>query len=29
MLERVDERIAAMRVAADRLYSRWIAGLKP
>lgn len=28
MLERIDERIAAMRVAADRLYSRWLAGLK-
>lgn len=28
MLVRIDERIAAMRVAADRLYSRWISGLK-
>ena len=28
MYERMDARIAAMRVAADRLYSRWIAGLK-
>jgi GMP synthase-like glutamine amidotransferase len=28
MYERMAERIAAMRVAADRLYSRWIAGLK-
>lgn len=28
MYERIDERIAAMRGAADRLYSRWIAGLK-
>jgi GMP synthase-like glutamine amidotransferase len=28
MLERVDQRIAAMRVAADRLYTRWIASLK-
>lgn len=27
MYQRLDERIAAMRVAADRLYSRWIAGL--
>jgi GMP synthase-like glutamine amidotransferase len=25
---RIDERIAAMRVAADRLYTRWIDGLK-
>jgi GMP synthase-like glutamine amidotransferase len=25
---RIDERIAAMRVAADRLYTRWIGGLK-
>jgi GMP synthase-like glutamine amidotransferase len=28
MNERVDERLAAMRVAADRLYTRWIGGLK-
>jgi len=28
MLVRIDERIAAMRVAADRLYTRWIGGLK-
>jgi GMP synthase-like glutamine amidotransferase len=28
MHERLDERIAAMRVVADRLYTRWIAGLK-
>lgn len=28
MFERVDQRIAAMRVAADRLYTRWIAGLR-
>jgi len=28
MYQRIDERIAAMRVAADRLYTRWIAGLK-
>jgi GMP synthase-like glutamine amidotransferase len=28
MFERMDERIAAMRAAADRLYTRWIAGLK-
>ncbi|MBU1236107.1 MAG: type 1 glutamine amidotransferase [Gammaproteobacteria bacterium] len=28
MYERIDERLAAMRVAADRLYTRWIAGLK-
>jgi len=27
MYERIDERIAAMRRAADRLYERWIAGL--
>lgn len=27
MLEGVAERLAAMRVAADRLYTRWIAGL--
>lgn len=27
MYERMDERIAAMRLAADRLYARWIAGL--
>lgn len=27
MAERMDERIAAMRIAADRLYTRWIAGL--
>ncbi len=29
MYERMTERLAAMRVAADRLYSRWIAGLNP
>jgi GMP synthase-like glutamine amidotransferase len=28
MLEDIDERIAAMRKAADRLYGRWIRGLK-
>jgi GMP synthase-like glutamine amidotransferase len=28
MYERIDERIAAMRIAADRLYTRWIVGLK-
>jgi len=28
MNERIDERIAAMRAAADRLYTKWIAGLK-
>ena len=28
MYERIDERIAAMRVAADRLYARWISGLE-
>lgn len=28
MVERIDERIAAMRMAADRLYARWITGLK-
>lgn len=28
MGERVDERLAAMRVAADRLYTRWIGGLQ-
>ncbi len=28
MYERIDERIAAMRIAADTLYTRWIAGLK-
>jgi GMP synthase-like glutamine amidotransferase len=27
MNERMDERLAAMRVAADRLYTRWIGGL--
>lgn len=27
MYENMNERLAAMRVAADRLYSRWIAGL--
>ena len=27
MLEKVDDKLAAMRVAADRLYTRWIAGL--
>jgi GMP synthase-like glutamine amidotransferase len=29
MLVRIDERLTAMRVAADRLYTRWIAGLSP
>jgi GMP synthase-like glutamine amidotransferase len=29
MVEQMDERIAAMRIAADRLYTRWIGGLKP
>ncbi|WIM06621.1 MAG: type 1 glutamine amidotransferase [Candidatus Nitricoxidivorans perseverans] len=29
MDERMEERIAAMRVAADRLYARWIAGISP
>lgn len=29
MYERLDERIAAMRLAADRLYSHWISGLSP
>jgi len=29
MYERMDARLAAMRVAADRLYARWIAGLNP
>ncbi len=28
MNERIDERLTAMRVAADRFYTRWIAGLK-
>lgn len=28
MYERIEERIAAMRFAADRLYRRWICGLK-
>jgi GMP synthase-like glutamine amidotransferase len=28
MYEQIDARITAMRVAADRLYARWIAGLK-
>ncbi|MCX8086176.1 MAG: type 1 glutamine amidotransferase [Rhodocyclaceae bacterium] len=28
MMERVEERLAAMRLAADRLYTRWIAGLR-
>jgi GMP synthase-like glutamine amidotransferase len=27
MSERIEERLAAMRVAADRLYARWIGGL--
>jgi GMP synthase-like glutamine amidotransferase len=27
MHERIDERITAMRIAADQLYTRWIAGL--
>jgi GMP synthase-like glutamine amidotransferase len=29
MYERMDERLAAMRIAADQLYTRWIAGLSP
>lgn len=29
MLEKMETRIAAMRIAADRLYGRWIEGLKP
>ncbi|MBU0751200.1 MAG: type 1 glutamine amidotransferase [Gammaproteobacteria bacterium] len=29
MFERIDTRIAAMRAAADRIYTRWIAGLRP
>jgi len=29
MMERIEERLAAMRIAADRLYTRWIAGLSP
>jgi GMP synthase-like glutamine amidotransferase len=29
MFDRMGERLAAMRVAADRLYTRWIAGLSP
>ena len=28
MYERMEQRIAAMRVAADRLYTRWIGGLQ-
>lgn len=28
MYQRMEERIAAMRVAADRLYTRWISGLR-
>lgn len=28
MVERIDERIARMRTAADRLYTRWITGLR-
>lgn len=28
MVEQMDARLAAMRVAADRLYTRWIGGLK-
>jgi hypothetical protein len=28
MYERMGERLTAMRVAADRLYTRWIDGLK-
>jgi hypothetical protein len=28
MVERLDERIAAMRAVADRLYARWLTGLK-
>jgi GMP synthase-like glutamine amidotransferase len=28
MYERIEQRLAAMRVAADRLYAHWIAGLK-
>jgi hypothetical protein len=27
MYERMEQRLAAMRVAADRLYTRWIDGL--
>lgn len=27
MFERLEQRLAAMRIAADRLYTRWIAGL--
>jgi len=27
MNERMAERLAAMRIAADRLYTRWIGGL--
>ncbi len=29
MYERIGERLTAMRVAADRLYAHWIAGLNP
>jgi len=29
MYERMAERLTAMRIAADRLYARWIAGLNP
>lgn len=29
MTIRIDERIATMRTAADRIYTRWIAGLSP
>jgi hypothetical protein len=28
MEENMEARIAAMRVVADRLYTRWLAGLK-
>lgn len=28
MHERIDERLAAMRIAADRLYTRWIGNLR-
>jgi GMP synthase-like glutamine amidotransferase len=29
MYERMADRVKAMRIAADRLYSRWITGLNP
>jgi hypothetical protein len=28
MYERMEQRIAAMRDAADRLYTRWLGGLR-